>query len=73
MTALFKAANDLASSVFIEYEARKFSRLDNHFWPAVCIEEIILLNSHQKVDANTSVHLRQNENSVQKRVIDLDQ
>jgi hypothetical protein len=39
----------------------------------VCIEEIILLNSHQKVDANTSVHLRQNENSVQKRVIDLDQ
>jgi hypothetical protein len=39
----------------------------------VCIEEFILLSSHQKVDANTSVHLRLNEKSDQKRVIDLDQ
>jgi len=59
-------ANNLAMSVLIQPGAGKFSGFYNSLWPAVCIEEIILISSHQKDDANTSVHLRQNENSDQK-------
>jgi hypothetical protein len=40
--------NHLARSVFTEYKVRNFSRYDNPLWPAVCIEGIILLDSHQK-------------------------
>jgi hypothetical protein len=42
------AINNLASPVFTEYKVGNFSRYDNRLWPAVCIEGIILLDSHQK-------------------------